>query len=169
MSVSYDQEDRLLSNSERELVDLTRSPLLETQSETELQGVGKRLRQARDRYRRIAHRQQREMRGKAEQPHGAVPARENAGSLEKVAALVEALKRVTAALRKRRAPTQTQPARKALEAKRAAAAPSHPAPGRTTATGMTVKASTRPTVRVDPRGAGRVSKAGKVAQIRRDR
>lgn len=53
----------------------------------------------RDRSRRMASQQQREMRGKTV-PRGAAPARDNTGSLRKNAVLIDALKRVTAALRK---------------------------------------------------------------------
>ena len=56
----------------------------------------------------------------------------------------------------------------ALEAKQAAT-PKHPSPGRTAASGMAAKRSTRPTASVDPREVGRVSKATKVAQAKRDR
>lgn len=167
-TTSIEPEDRLLNAAEREMVALTRSPDLAEMSKEDLQALGKRLRQARDRYRRIASRQQREMRGKAD-PHGATPARDNTGSVNKVEVLVEALKRVTQALRRLNAPTQAQLARKALEAKRAAPAAQHPGAERTASKGMRSKASDQPTVRVDPREVGRVSKAGKVAQARRDR
>lgn len=161
-------EERLLNLAERDMVALTWPPKVAEMSQDELQALGKRLREARDRYRRIAQRQQREIRGKAE-PHGATPAQESAGSFAKTAALVEALKRVTQALRSLRAPTQAQLSRKALEMKRAAATTHHPDAGRTAANGMRPKLNGKPTVGVDPREVGRVSKAGKVAQARRDR
>jgi hypothetical protein len=81
------------------MVAQTRPPSISQMSRVELQALGKRLREARDRSRRIASQQQREMRGKAD-PRGAAPARDNTGSLSKVGAL----KRVTAALRKRNKP-----------------------------------------------------------------
>ena len=167
MDASPGLDDRLLSLAERDMVAPTRPPKIGELSHDELQALGKRLRAARDRARRIAQRQQREMRGKAE-PHGAAPAQDNAGSLAKAAVLVEALRRVTQALRRLRVPTQPQ-SRKALEMKQAAATRHHPAAGRTAATGMQAKANGKPKVRVDPREVGRVSKAGKVAQARRDR
>jgi len=168
MNTNPEPDDRLLNAAERDMVAQTRPPALAELSRDDLQALGKRLRTARDRYRRIAGRQQREMRGKAE-PHGATPARDNAGSVGKVEVLVEALKRITQALRKLSAPTQAQIARKALDAKQAAPAVRHPGAGRTASKGMTSKASGQPTVRVDPREVGRVSKATKVAQARRDR
>jgi hypothetical protein len=84
----------------------TRPPGVNQMSRVELQALGKRLREARDRSRRIASQQQREMRGKAD-PRGAAPARDNTGSLSKTAVLVSALKRVTAALRKLNKPAST--------------------------------------------------------------
>ena len=161
-------EERLLSVAERDMVAQTRPPNIAELSQDGLQALGKRLREARDRYRRIAQRQQREIRGKAE-PRGVTPAQESAGSFGKTAALVEALKRVTQALRSLRAPTQAQLSRKALEMKQAAAAVHHPGPGRTAAKAMQPKANGKDMTRVDPREVGRVSKAGKVAQARRDR
>jgi hypothetical protein len=98
MDVKTEREERLLSAAEREMVALTRPP--------SIQALGKRLREARDRSRRIASQQQREMRGKAD-PRGAAPTRDNTGSLGKTAVLVGALKRVTAALRKRNKSTST--------------------------------------------------------------
>jgi hypothetical protein len=104
MDVQTGHENRLLSAAEREMVAQTRSPGISQMSREELQALGKRLREARDRSRRIASRQQREMRGKIV-PRGATPARDNTGSIGKTAALVDALKRVTAALRKLNKPT----------------------------------------------------------------
>ena len=106
MTESADLGDRLLNVAEREMVTQTRSPTVETLTKPELQELGKRLREARDRSRRIARQQQREMRGKSE-PRGATPARDNLGSEGKTEVLVNALKRVTAALRKLARPTVT--------------------------------------------------------------
>jgi len=166
MSGSIEAEDRLLSVPERDLVVQTRPPALDGMGKAELQALGKRLREARDRSRRIASQQQREIRGKTD-PRGATPARENAGSEAKTAVLVEALKRVTAALRKVNRPSAAQMLRTALELKNATA-PQHPGAGQTAAQGMRAKASTQPTVRADPRETGRVSKATKVSQAKRD-
>jgi hypothetical protein len=99
MCAQTEHENRLLSATEREMVALTRPPAVSRRSRVELQALGKRLREARDRSRDIASQQQREMRGKTA-PRGAEPARDNTGSLGKTEVLVGALKRVTAALRK---------------------------------------------------------------------
>jgi hypothetical protein len=167
MTASMDPEDRLLSIPEREMVAQARSPTVDTLTKAELQALGTRLREARDRSRRIAHQQHREMRGKSA-PRGAAAASDNTGSEAKTALLVAALKAVTAALRKLNRPTTAQVLRGALDAKKAAA-PQHPGAGRTTSGGMTAKASTQPSVRMDPREVGRVSKTTKVAQAKRDR
>ena len=74
--MSPDHDDRALSVSERDMVAQTLPPGLDGASEEDLRALGKRLRQARDRARRIANRQRREMRGKSA-PHGASPARDN--------------------------------------------------------------------------------------------
>jgi hypothetical protein len=168
MSEHSDSEDRLLSVAEREMVAQTTLPVVAALSKEELQALGKRLREARDRARRIGRQQKREIRGKAA-PRGATPARENAGTEAKAEVLVTALKRVTQALRKLTAPTQAELTRKAVATKRAAATTQHPTSGRTVVKGMQPKVSSRPTVKSDPREIGRVSQAGKVAQAKRDR
>ena len=127
MDSSAEAEDRLLSVPERDMVVQTRPPAVDGLGKVELQALGKRLREARDRSRRIASQQQREIRGKAD-PRGATLAQENAGSEAKTTVLIEALKRVTAALRKINRPSATQVLRTALEIKNATA-PQHPAPG----------------------------------------
>ena len=167
MDTSTEAEDRLLSIPERDMVVQTRPPALDGMGKAGLQDLGKRLRAARDRSRRIASQQQREMRGKTD-PRGMTPARENAGSEAKTAVLVEALKRVTAALRKVNRPSMTATLQQALDTKNATRS-AHPGAGRTAAKGMRSAPSTEPTVRTDPRETGRVSQATKVAQAKRDR
>jgi type VI protein secretion system component VasK len=166
MTEQSNPEDRLLSLPERELVDQTRPPVIGGRSKEELHALAKRLRQARDRARRIGRQQTREIRGKAD-PKGATPARDNAGTEAK--AQVEALGRVTAALRQLDAPTQAEVLRKAAAMKRSVTAPRHPSGGKTASSGMQPKVSGRPTVKADPREVGRVSAAVKVAQAKRDR
>lgn len=163
-----DPEDRLLTAAEQEIVAQTRPPGVASRSADELKALGKLLRSARDRARRISRQQMREIRGKAA-PRGAAPARDNTGTEAKTQVLVDALKRVTQALRKLNAPTQAELTRKATERKRAAQATEHPGTGRTASKGMQPKASRRPTVKSDPREIGRVSQAGKAAQAKRDR
>ena len=168
MNQPSNPEDRLLSVAEREMVAETRPPEIASRSKEELQTLGKRLREARDRARRIARQQSREISGKG-QPRGATPARDKAGTEAKAQVLVDALQRVTEALRKLTAPTQAELTRKAVARKRAAPITQHPQAGRSAKKGMTPKASTRPSVQSDPREIGRVSQAVKVAQRKRDR
>ena len=93
-------EARLLTASELELVTVTRPPEIERQSSDELKAAARRLREAHDRAKAIGTRQAREMRGKAE-PRGAMPAKDNSGTVAKAQALREALDRVEAELRRR--------------------------------------------------------------------
>ena len=89
MSGHPDSEERLLSVAEREIVALTKPPGLSERTKGELQALGKRLREARDRARRVGRQQKREIRGKSE-PRAATPARDNAGTEAKAELLVEA-------------------------------------------------------------------------------
>ena len=162
-------EARLLTGAEQEAVGLTLQPAIAGLSRQDLQGLARRLREARDRARAIAAQQRREMRGKAE-PRGATPARDDAGTIAKEQVLADALKRVTEQLGQSAeacdAPAEveepatdvtapaTAPAPKraggppvASHSKKASAP--HPA-----AKGATAKPSKLPTVRSDPREVG---------------
>ena len=154
MSETIGSSERLLAMSERELVDRTHSPVIDGLSEAELQEMAKRIRSVRDRARRIASQQKREMRGKAE-PRGAMAAADNTGSLGKSEVLTEAARRVSAALRQRKAPVKPKPTQgeigqKLMEMKQAALATSRPAPGRTASGGMSAKVNPKSTVKMDP-------------------
>ncbi len=168
MSDHSNPDDRLFNTAERDMVEQTSPVVLEKLSKEALQALAKRLRSARDRARRIGRQQKREIRGKAD-PKGNAPARDNAGTEAKAQALVEALNRVTVALRKLKAPTQAELTRKAAAMKRAAANPQRPGPGNTASQGMQPIASRQRTTTPDPREIGRVSQADKVAQAKRDR
>ena len=74
-----DTEDRTLNAAELVMVDATRPPAIDEKSNEELTALVHRLRQAQSQARDIGKRQKREMRGKAA-PHGATPAKENAGT-----------------------------------------------------------------------------------------
>jgi hypothetical protein len=167
MSEPNSPDDRLLSVAEREIVQQTRPPALSGRSRQELHALARRLRQARDRARRIGSQQKREIRGKSD-PRGASPARDNTGTEAKAQVLADALARVAAALRQLDTPTQAEVMRKAVALKAAKPATRHPSGGRTASGGMQPKTSLRPTVKADPREVGRVSQAVKVAQAKRD-
>jgi hypothetical protein len=100
MKDASNEEARLLSGAENELVAVTRPPEIERQSVEALKTAARRLREAHDRAKGIGTRQAREMRGKAE-PRGATPAKDNSGTVAKAPALREALDRVEAELSRR--------------------------------------------------------------------
>ena len=160
-------EERLLSLTERELVDMTRPRSIPSLKLGELKAIQKRLRVARDRAKRIARTQEREMAGSIP-PRARRPASDNTGSVGKAEVLVEALQRISLAIRKLTKPTLAESAKKALALKRAAKPPSFPGSGRTAKTGAVAKPSTKAKVKRDPREIGRVSQAGKRAQAKRD-
>lgn len=79
------------------MVGVTRSPEIVRQSVDELKAVARRLGDAHDRAKDFGARQAREIRGEAD-PRGAKPARDNAGTLAKGQALLDAMERVEAEL-----------------------------------------------------------------------
>ncbi len=167
-------EARLLTVAEQEAVSLTQHPAIAGLSRQELQALARRLREARYRARDIARQQRREMRGKAE-PRGATPARDNTGTVAKGEVLAEALERVTQELRRIRSAGQASPVSAApAPALKPSGGPPAESKGRKAATArptsqeVRAKPSKLPTVRSDPREVGRVSKAVKSAQARRD-
>ncbi len=171
MSISAATEKRLLTADEHELVASTHYPHVSALDRDDLAEARQRLRTSRNKARDIAHRQRREMRGKAE-ARGAKPARDNSGTEMKRRIFGNALKRVNRELARyaaaERKPRQAEIARRALELKRANRAVHRPAGGRTARGGMTAKPSNRPTVETDPREIGRVSQFVKNAQAKRD-
>jgi hypothetical protein len=173
MSGKTEPEDRLLNASELEMTNATRSPAVEQLSAEQLKALAHRLRQAHGRAKDISARQQREMRGKAE-PHGTRPAQENAGSVGKAQALMQAIQRADAELTRREeatvgAPSQADLARHALELKLASEGEHHPDAGRSASDGMHAKDRTElMKVGTTRKEIGRVSQANKVAQARKD-
>ena len=172
MSDPTQTDETRLTASEQEAVNLTQHPAITGLSRQELQALARRLREARYRARDIARQQRREMRGKAE-PRGTTPARDNTGTLAKGQVFAEALERVTQELRRIRSAGPASPA-PAAPAPRPSGGPPTESKGRKTAVARPVpqdaraKPSKLPTVRSDPREVGRVSKAVKSAQARRD-
>src|SRR5262249_4972597 len=123
------QEARALSADERELVEKSRPPALQSLSDSALLSLVKRMRERRNRARTVAERQRRELRGKA-RARGATPIRADEGSRLKLSVLSTALGRLDAEMeRRRRARAKTsmvESAKKALALKQEAggAAPS---------------------------------------------
>jgi hypothetical protein len=173
MNSDANAENRALDASEREMVGATRSPNLEQQTSDQLKSLVHRLRQAHSRANDIAARQQREIRGKAD-PRRASPVKDNAGSLSKVQALFDAIRRVDDELSRREkietgAPSAADLARHALELKMKSQTNQHPDPGRSASDGMRAKKRIEEfAVGTTRKEIGRVSQANKVSQARKD-
>lgn len=92
MTISSRQEARLLTADEAELVGRSHHPRIQDIADRDLDDLIHRLRERRDRARGIAHRQRREIRGRAA-PSGARPASDDTGSRQKAGLLASAVKR----------------------------------------------------------------------------
>lgn len=172
MSYTSRAEQRFLSADERVLVAKSHHPALRELAETELQALITLLRERRDRAGDIAHRQRREMRGKAH-PAGAQSASDDVGTRMKKQVLAAALKRANKERERRRVATaresQVASARRALALKRAAAGRSHrPDAGSTAGEGMHANPNERAPDLTRPMEVGRVSQFVRDAQARRD-
>lgn len=95
MAITKKQELRALTESERELVDMSGVRAARAMTDAELSRLVKLLRTKRDRARTVAERQRREMRGKA-RPRGATPPKADEGSKVKLEVLSAALARLDA-------------------------------------------------------------------------
>jgi len=140
MSKKSQSEGRWLDSSESEIVNATFSPEIEQQSIDQLKALTHRLRQAHARAKDISARQQREILGKAD-PRGAKRVQDNAGSVEKVRVLFEAIQRVDGELSRREQnvpgkPSQVELSRHALELKMSSQPSERPDPGRSASEGM---------------------------------
>ncbi|AWN49295.1 hypothetical protein DK419_25540 [Methylobacterium terrae] len=102
MTISSRQEARLLTADEAELVGRSHHPRIQDVADRDLDELVHRLRERRDRARSIAHRQRREIRGRAA-PSGARPAADDTGSRQKAALLASAVKRANKERERRRA------------------------------------------------------------------
>jgi hypothetical protein len=173
MSPRANSQDRLLDASELDIVRATRSPAIGRLSMIKLRTLIHRLRKALDRAKDISARQRREMRGKID-PRRSKRARDNTASMAKVRLLSDATKRVDQELLRRErnntgTANQAELLRRALEQKLSSPTKRYPNPGRTASKGMRQKERKKP-VRIGTtrKEIGRVSKAGKVAQARKD-
>jgi len=160
-------EARLLNLTERELVAMVRPSVIDAMSAAELKAAQLRLRAARDRARRIARTQERQLAGEAA-PRRRRTVRDTTGSVGKVEVLLKALDGIAAEQKRRRKPTQAEIARKALAMKKAAQAGKRPAAGRTPKGAAAAKPTTKPAKRIAGQRKGSVSAAGKRAQAKRD-
>ena len=171
MSIQRNREARLLTEHEQADVAASRYPHLLELSRPDMVALLGRLREQRDRAQTISRRQRREMRGKAEARVASLT-RDNSGTLQKVQALAQAVKRVNKEVARHdepvHVPTSVELVHKAFEMRQAARATQHPSAGWTPGRGMKSKPSKQPTVHVDPREIGRVSQSIKAAQAKRD-
>ncbi|SEE39642.1 hypothetical protein SAMN05519104_5987 [Rhizobiales bacterium GAS188] len=171
MSISIASEKSLLSHDEFEAIKPTHHPAISSLSVEILQEAQRDLRQRRDKTRTVA----RQNRRRAQSRRGArevVPAGEEAHAGKRKQVFAQALKRVNHELQRRHEVAAREAlmdsAKRALELRRGKAPASRPAAGPSAGEGMTPKPSRRRTVEVAGREVGRVSKATKVAQAKRD-
>jgi hypothetical protein len=141
LTISSRQESRLLTADEAELVGRSHHPRIQNVADRDLDDLIHRLRERRDRARGIAHRQRREIRGRAA-PSGARPASDDTGSRQKAGLLASAVKRANKERERRRAAAArgslVSHARRALALRRDAGDPSaHWPDSRTAHEGMT--------------------------------
>lgn len=145
-------EDRLLSQDERDAVARTHLPGLKELADGELTELIRRLRERRDRARALANRQRRELRRKVE-AKGSRPATDDSGNRGKDELLTAALKRASKEATRRRGrerrSDQAALARRALRGKRATAAPAAHPTSETPGEGMRAL----PNERIAPSGA----------------
>ncbi|MEP6828416.1 MAG: hypothetical protein ABJA10_10115 [Aestuariivirga sp.] len=158
-----------LNATEEDVMNATLHPAIGQLSDGQLKILGRRLRQAHIKSRDISNQQKREMRGKAE-ARGAMPARDNPGSVAKTQLLRDALTRVQFEVDRRMAkPSQAELSHHAVELKLNNEAPKHPGAGPPTSHGMKAINREKPFKIGPPKSeVGRVTQAGKVAQARRD-
>jgi hypothetical protein len=171
MSVPVATEQRMLTQTEFEVVQQTHYPAIAELARDDLANAARRLRDYRDKARDVARQQRREMRGKAA-PRGTRAATDNTGTAIKRQIFASALKRVNRELgrtaKDEQRADQSEIARRALQLKRANRVRPHPSAGRTARHGMHAIPNQGPTVEADPREVGRVSQFVKVGQARRD-
>ena len=136
MARTRNDEPRLLSSHEHELVQQTHHPALRDLDDSDLSDLIRRLREQRDRARDVSRQQRREVRGKSA-PSGTRPATDNSGTKEKGALLAAALKRTSKEKERRRISNARQElksnAHRALAMKQAASDPAADRPSSRTA------------------------------------
>lgn len=93
MAISRKQEERLLTTDEWQLVQRTHHPALQDLSDADLSDISKKVRERRNRAQTEAHRQRREIRGKAD-PKGTKAATKDTGSRAKLEVLAMSMRRL---------------------------------------------------------------------------
>jgi hypothetical protein len=165
-------ERRFLSRDELSFVAPTHYPQLGELDAGQLRETRARLRDLRDKARTVARHKRREARGKGPpRAMGASGDMDHAARRKQI--FSQALRRTNRQLERidhaeARARTTAGHQRAMALARRAKALENRPGPGRHANPGMRANPSLRRAMGVDPAMVGRVSKAGKVAQARRD-
>jgi hypothetical protein len=166
-------ERLLLSKEELTLVEKTHSPILEELSDRDLTALLRLVRERRDRTQRIAARQRRELRGKAD-PKGIRAAIDDTGTKDKRDLLAAAVQRLNGETKRRKgevAPRRSlvESAQRALELRRASDNKGgHRSPARTV---NQAKQLSTPVLKKAPRNparAGAISQHTKNMQAKRD-
>lgn len=171
MAITRKEEERALDTEERAVVNQTRHPEIQSQSDEGLTILLRRLRDMRDKARSQANQQRREVRGKAP-PKGAGPKTSDAGMRMKLSVLSVGLKRLNAEIQRRAEMSKNhslvENAQRALALKLHAQKSNIPFNTRYANQGMRDIPDKKVTSLIKPAERGRVRKASAVAQARRD-
>jgi hypothetical protein len=172
MAISRKQEERLLTTDEWHLIQGTHHPALQDLSDADLSDISKRVRERRDRAQTEAHRQRREMRGKAD-PKGAKAASKDTGTRAKLEVLAMSMRRLNSEsarrLRMLGKVQMLENMQAALERKKKAKIEKDVSyNARHAHAGMHSIESSRRQNLVRPMERGRLRKAAAVAQAKRD-
>ena len=173
MAISRRQEERALSADEWKLVQSSHHPAVQQLSDAELRELLKTVRERRDRAQSNAHRQRREMRGKAA-AKGTQPATKDHGARAKLGVLAMSMRRLNGEHERRRQLASridlVENARHALALKKGKEKTTRPANfnARHAHSGMRVVENAKSESLIRPMERGRQRKAAAVAQAKRD-
>jgi len=171
MAITKKQELRALTESERELVDMSGVRAARSLTDAQLTRLVKLLRTKRDRAKTVAERQRRELRGKT-RPRGTTPVKADDGSRLKLEILSAALARLDAETERRgqikAKASLVESAKKALALKQKAKTAKPPAKTRGPATVVRGKARVAAENHVPGSVRGSVRKQGARVQAKRD-
>ena len=172
MSISRKQAERLLTADEWQLVQKAHHPAIQELPDADLSDLAKKIRERRDRAQSEAHRQRREIRGKAA-PKGARPARKDTGTRAKLEVLAMSMRSVNGEQARRRRLLDkirmVESMQAALERKKKANTEKDQSfNARQAQAGMNSIESSKRKSLVRPMERGRLRKAGAVSQAKRD-
>ncbi len=172
MAISRRQAERLLTADEWQLVQKSHHPAIQSLSDADLSDLAKRIRERRDRAQSEAHRQRREIRGKAD-PKGAKAVSKDSGTRAKLEVLAMGVRSVNTEQSRRsrmRDKIRMVESMRAALARRKEAKAEHDASfnARQAYAGMHAIENSKPKNLVRPMERGRLRKAGAVSQAKRD-